>query len=211
MLLAYLWLAGCTSDTMLRLTGNSAHTVSAYKRFFRQLVTSMLDDDDTIIGGPGIVVEVDETKMGKRKYNRGHRVDGAWVIVGVEVGTSERGVFAEVVVDRSAETIAGVLERHIAEGSTLHTDCWKGYGLISERFGIQHFTVNHSVGFKDCTTGVHTNTVEGTNYAIKRAIPPRNRTRGCLQPYLAEFIWRRKNASRLWESFLDALREIVYD
>jgi hypothetical protein len=68
----------------------------------------MLDTDDQIIGGKGIIVQVDETKMGKRKYHRGHRVDGAWVLVGVEI-TPERGIFAEVVEDRTISTIAEVL------------------------------------------------------------------------------------------------------
>ena len=31
---------------------------------------------DQSIGGEGIVVEINETRMGKRKYNRGHRVEG---------------------------------------------------------------------------------------------------------------------------------------
>jgi hypothetical protein len=81
-------------------TGHSSPTVTAFNGYFRQLVASTLESDDTIIGGEGIVVQVDETKMGKRKYNRGHRVEGAWVIVGVEI-TEERRVFAEVVSDRS--------------------------------------------------------------------------------------------------------------
>ena len=37
------------------------------------------------IGGEGIIVEIDESKFGKRKYNRGHRVEGVWVVGGVEI------------------------------------------------------------------------------------------------------------------------------
>ena len=32
------------------------------------------------IGGIVIVVEIDESKFGKRKYHRGHKVDGVWVV-----------------------------------------------------------------------------------------------------------------------------------
>ena len=36
--------------------------------------------------GTGVVtvVEVDETKLGKRKYNKGHKVDGVWILAGIE-------------------------------------------------------------------------------------------------------------------------------
>ncbi len=36
------------------------------------------------IGGPGIRVQIDETKVGKRKFNRGRRMDGQWVFGGSE-------------------------------------------------------------------------------------------------------------------------------
>lgn len=49
----------------------------------RELVSQMVDED-TRIGGEGIVVEIDESKFGKRKYNRGHRVDDVWILGGVE-------------------------------------------------------------------------------------------------------------------------------
>src|SRR5271163_4599279 len=49
--------------------------VSLIWREFRQLVSAALDDEDMVIGGPGIVVEIDESKFGKRKYHRGHRVE----------------------------------------------------------------------------------------------------------------------------------------
>lgn len=32
----------------------------------------------------GVTVEIDESKFGKRKYHRGHAVEGQWVFGGVE-------------------------------------------------------------------------------------------------------------------------------
>ena len=34
------------------------------------------------IGGQGKIVQIDETKVGKRKYNRGRMVEGHWIIGG---------------------------------------------------------------------------------------------------------------------------------
>ena len=41
------------------------------------------------IGGPGEVVEIDESKFGKRKYNKGRRVEGVWVFGGIDRRTRE--------------------------------------------------------------------------------------------------------------------------
>ncbi|KAK9731904.1 hypothetical protein QE152_g13295 [Popillia japonica] len=41
----------------------------------------------TKLGGPGIVVEIDESKFGRRKYHKGHRIEGQWVFGGFERGT----------------------------------------------------------------------------------------------------------------------------
>jgi hypothetical protein len=62
--LGHLWLSGVTFTTAMYLTGHSANTVSAFYKHFRQLVAGCLTTDDGIIGGPGIIVEIDETKLG---------------------------------------------------------------------------------------------------------------------------------------------------
>ena len=50
------------------------------------------------LGGPGKVVEIDESKFGKRKYHRGKRVEGAWIFGGYERGSGR--VFMVVVEKR---------------------------------------------------------------------------------------------------------------
>lgn len=41
------------------------------------------------IGGEGKIVEIDESKFGKRKYHRGHHVEGQWVFGGYERGSGK--------------------------------------------------------------------------------------------------------------------------
>ena len=36
------------------------------------------------IGGRNELVEIDESKIAKRKYNKGHKVEGVWVIGGIQ-------------------------------------------------------------------------------------------------------------------------------
>jgi len=74
LLLSRLWLAKVPVSSAIELTGHSEKTVVAFWGHFRQLVSSALEEEDTVIGGDGIIVEVDETKLGKRKYHKGHHV-----------------------------------------------------------------------------------------------------------------------------------------
>ena len=156
------------------------------------------------------MVELDETKMGKRKYHRDHRVEGVWILGGVE-RTPERKLFAVSVPDRTAETLVAVIRQHVLPGTTICTDLWRGYSRLSDINNYEHFTVNHSLHFKDPETGVHTNTIEGTWSAMKAKIAPRNRVSGSVDDHLWEFIWRRKNKDRLWEALIEALANAHYD
>ena len=72
------------------------------------------------------MVEIDESKFGKRKFNRGHRVEGCWVLGGVE-RTEERRLFVITVPDRSAVTLLDAIKEHVREGNVIVTDLWKGY------------------------------------------------------------------------------------
>ena len=41
------------------------------------------------LGGLGKIVEIDESKIAKRKYRQGHVMEGQWVFEGIEVRTLE--------------------------------------------------------------------------------------------------------------------------
>jgi hypothetical protein len=76
LLAEYLWLGRATFSSICNFTVLSSATVVEYTRHFRQFVVDSLDDHQMKIGGNRIVVELDEAKLGKRKFHRGHHVDG---------------------------------------------------------------------------------------------------------------------------------------
>jgi transposase-like protein len=162
-----------------------------------------------MIGGEGIIVEIDESKFGKRKYHRGHRVEGAWVFGGVERAPEKR-TFVQVVEDRSERTLLQAIRENIHPGSIIHSDMWRGYSGIWRHLNMVHRTVNHSEGFKDPETGVHTNTIEGVWNGFKLATPPRNRVKESLSGHLWAIIWRKENKDNLWEGFLECLKDTAY-
>jgi transposase-like protein len=156
------------------------------------------------IGGEGKIVEIDESKFGKRKNNRGHHVEGVWVLGGVERDTNN--CFLAEVPDRSRETLFNTIKKYVKKGTIVYTDCWKGYLNLENILKQKHFTVNHSENFVDPITGVHTNSIEGTWNGIKFNISPRNRVKHKISLHLLEYIWRKQNKQHLWKSFLNMIK-----
>jgi len=53
--------------------------------FCRELCEVVLFEKREKLGGSGKIVEIDESKIGKRKYHRGQVVEGQWVFGGIEM------------------------------------------------------------------------------------------------------------------------------
>ena len=81
-----------------------------------------------VIGGPGKEVEIDESKFGKRKYNRGRVVDGHWVFGGMERGS--RDSFMVEVPRRDAATFP-IIATHVRPGTIVYSDESAAYSQLS--------------------------------------------------------------------------------
>jgi len=142
-------------------------TIIDWYSFCREVCAHALDMDNMVIGGPGIKVEIDETLMFKRKYNRGRLVQKHWFFGGYCV-EQKRG-FLIPVSKRDKATLVPLIEKHIAPGSIIESDQWLAYRDLST-MGWVHRDVNHSTNFVDPETGANTQGVESFWNLIKRKV-----------------------------------------
>jgi transposase-like protein len=199
----YFWYVG-TSKTLIKCF--TSVSIKAIKNIITKLSGSIQHyfyQKDTKIGGQGIIVEIDESKFGKRKHNRGRHVEGVWVI-GAAERTEERKVVFERVQNRNSETIKSFIQRNIKRGSIIYSDCWKGYKDLNE-MGYYHYTVNHSQEFINRVNGVHTNTIEGNWSALKFLIPKRCRNKKYIDAYLLLFMLFRNEKNSIFKKLIEFL------
>lgn len=145
--------------------------VKRYVRDIRLYVKKNFNQYNILLGGEGMVVEMDESKFGRCKYNKGRPVEGVWVVGAVE-RSPQRKIVLIPVRHRDGRTHETIVQKYIRPGTIVYTDCWRGYQNISSG-DITHRTVNHTLFFVDPQTGVHTNTIEGNWSALKKQVPVR--------------------------------------
>ena len=64
-------------------------SVTSSFNFIREVCAEYFKQNPVVIDGPGIEVEIDESKFGRRKYNRGRWQEGHWVFGGIERTTGK--------------------------------------------------------------------------------------------------------------------------
>jgi len=70
-------------ETSLDEEKTSSETIADWYSYCRELTIVGLDrlyEGTGKIGGPCHIVEIDESKIGKRKYNVGKIVEGQWIL-----------------------------------------------------------------------------------------------------------------------------------
>lgn len=175
---------------------------------------------DFRLGGPGLVVEVDEAKFGRRKYHRGRHVDGVWVFGAIqrESENTPRRMLLYTVPNRSEETLISLIQKWIIPGiffinigTIIISDGWTSYLNIGD-YGYTHEVVVHQENFVDPITGAHTNTIEG-NWRWARNFMPETGTRKWLyNSYFLEFTYRKTflpgAVGQKFNVFLEHVKEI---
>ena len=195
---------GQNTSLICRLTGLSRVTVWDFLESMSACLTEKFYQRIQKIGGNGLIVEVDESKFGKCKYNRGHHVDGVWV-VGMVERTAQRRILLFPVRDNTRDTLVGLLTANVHSESIVDTDCWAGYNSLSMHF-TRHMTVNHSEGFKNPITGVHTNTIEGNWGSVNAQTPVRCRTQELVSAYLIRHMIKRNSPGHELEEVIKYLQ-----
>ncbi|XP_039301676.1 uncharacterized protein LOC120356894 [Solenopsis invicta] len=146
----FLMLRHPRQDDSQEETGVSKPVIVDWFNFCREVCVFWADKHSEKLGGPGRIVEIDETKLGRRKYNRGRLIKGQWIFGGYERDTKK--IFVVPVEDRTTDTLLKCIKEWVLPGTTIVSDCWKSYDCLQHE-GFQHLTVNHSYNFVDPQTG----------------------------------------------------------
>ncbi|ULT99105.1 hypothetical protein L3Y34_000446 [Caenorhabditis briggsae] len=181
-------------------------TVIQWCQWFRDIMAESLYQPAIMIGGVGETVQIDETNIVKRKYNVGRIVRNGWLIGGIQNNT--RAVFIEIVDKRDQATCERIIQQYVAPGTTVITDCWRGYNGLAA-LGYDHKTVNHSQNFVDPATGLHTQRVESLWSHLKRRIKPKCGLKGDLwDDHWFEALWHFKHheEAKLYELWAEIAR-----
>lgn len=145
----------CLSNTAV-----SSATIAKYFSLFRELLYGVVEDlknESDLLGIDGGLIEVDETFIGTRKYNRGRNKKTKWIVGILERNTNN--IRFEKVENRDSATLVTVLKKYVHPNATILTDFWKGYKHLKNHF-FDHRVVNHSKNFISPENGAHTQTIE---------------------------------------------------
>uniref|UniRef100_A0A8R1E480 DDE_Tnp_IS1595 domain-containing protein n=2 Tax=Caenorhabditis japonica TaxID=281687 RepID=A0A8R1E480_CAEJA len=150
---------------MQKETGVSNKTVADFRCFIRQL-SMTIAARYPILGGPGTVMQVDETALHTKKFEKGCKdTEVQWVFGGIVSGTRE--AFAVLVEDRKTATLMKIMKEKVHPDTIIHSDCFASYTQLNSHFA-GHMTVNHTTNFVNPINGVHTNSIESFWSRLKR-------------------------------------------
>ena len=135
-------------------------------------------------------VELDETYVCKRKYNRGRDVVQYWIFGGIERVSKKRFLVSLNGDPRDANTLMNYVRRYVRTGSICYTDAHRSYNRLTS-LGYTHRVINHSANFVRQLPGVsiHTQTVERLWGNMKEFVKRRGRSPKHLKYMICRYIF----------------------
>ncbi|KAL3119189.1 hypothetical protein niasHT_003476 [Heterodera trifolii] len=213
--LAYWWAQHPTSklETVMRENEISSRmTIIDFYNFLRDLCQAWVIrlQEQERLGGMGRVVEIDESKFFRAKYNRGRMLQRQydWVFGMLERGSNKVRFFP--VAARDAATLLPLIADNIEPGTLIVSDGWAAYGGIQNmQQRYDHRWVNHRVFFVDPQDRqVHTQGIEATWGALKTSLRHlRGSNEEMLPTYLFQYMFRRYHGNaKIFQHILEEMR-----
>uniref|UniRef100_A0A182MNS5 ISXO2-like transposase domain-containing protein n=1 Tax=Anopheles culicifacies TaxID=139723 RepID=A0A182MNS5_9DIPT len=148
--LTYEWSRNSTRTVTVAECCAGKTAVLRWYEILRAINTEYKENRQATIGDSGLTVEIHESVVTKRKYNRGRVADN----------NQTCDIFLELVQKRDYTTLQNIILRHVAPGSTILTDGRRAYNGL-ENTGFSHAMFNHSKNFVDPNDlFVHTQSIE---------------------------------------------------
>ncbi|XP_076082558.1 uncharacterized protein LOC143053655 [Mytilus galloprovincialis] len=82
--ITYFWIYKIDQEFVKHQLSICNQTIVDWYNYCREVCIEILEIDSEKIGGENVIVEIDESKFGKRKYHKGRRVEGQWVFGDIE-------------------------------------------------------------------------------------------------------------------------------
>jgi transposase-like protein/ssDNA-binding Zn-finger/Zn-ribbon topoisomerase 1 len=206
-LFVYLWSRDYNLPQTKIECGISHDVALDWAKYCRSVALAFFQDRDLEkIGGEGLIVELDETVVAKRKYNRGRLIKETWVFGGILRSQDSFKCFMQVVDKRDEATLLPIVQNKVHPGTTIVTDGWAAYRNLSQ-YGYVHKVVIHSENFVNPNDSLaHTQNIENTWMLVKRLLHAKGTNiKSNMDEYLAEFLFR-KRFFNTFESFIDQVK-----
>ncbi len=193
----------------------SETAVNWYK--FRRQVCQIVNQNLPFvpIGGPGLRVEVDETAIWRRKYNRGCvlRKQTQWIFTGICQETKR--VFVVPVLVWGARTLIPLIQKYVGvplvdqQRVTIYSNGWPAYSGLGA-LNYDHGVVIHQRNYLNPQNrNIHTQAVERLNRTLKEFLPTTFNA-NLLDSHIHQFLYfRRLDGLTIGEVFKNFVSDIV--
>ena len=198
-------------DVVIHNLGITMKTSVDWRSFCSEVTESWFDFQEPI-GGGGLEVEIDETLLTRRKYERGRFLHRVWLFGGIERASKRRFVVAlnregKFGTRRDKKTLVPIIQKFIKPGSVIYSDFWKSYERLAELpQGYRHHRINHSKNFVDPQQKhIHTQNIERLWRDIKEYVKRPGIRAEYLSQYLARYMFIKSvpNQDNLLHAFFE--------